>query len=348
MTELEPLHPEEAVSWYLDDRSSELNHATLTSHRARLTTFAEWLVDRDVDNLNDLSGRDLSRYKTWRGDGLQKASLKGQLATVRVFLRWAASVDAVPELLYEKVQLPSMSKGEGSRDEMVTREEARAIRDHVSTYRYGSLWHVFVELLLCGIRVGSIHSLDVDDYQVSEESDGMKLCLRHRPDAETTLKNGEEAERDIAVTTTTATVLDDWLANKRPDVEDEHGREPLVATEQGRAAKQTLRNLSYKLSRPCFYQGDCPHDRDPDDCDATVRGGAHAHRCPSSKSPHPWRRGVITRLLQNEDAPDDAVTGRYDVSHDVLDKHYDRRSNEEKMESRRKWAESLEDDLNDS
>lgn len=57
-----------------------------------------------------------------------------------------------------------MGKSEGSRDVMVDGEEARQIRDYLREFRYASLWHTYVELLLSGVRVGSIHSLDVPDY----------------------------------------------------------------------------------------------------------------------------------------------------------------------------------------
>lgn len=339
--DLEPIDPHDAVEWYLEDKRDEYSDSTVEAQSYRLAIFADWLVDeRDIENLNEITGRDLMRYKTWRGQDLAKASLKGQLATVRVFLRWSSQIDAVPERLYEKVQLPTMGKSEGSRDVMVDGDEARQIRAYLSEFRYASLWHTYVELLLSGLRVGSIHSLDIPDYDPEEQS----LQVVHRPETGTTLKNGEEAERKIAITDKAATVIDDWLAHQRPDVEDNYGRKPLLATKQGRAAKQTLRTISYKITRPCFYSTECPEGRDIESCEATVHGGENANKCPSSKSPHPWRRGTITRMLRETDAPDRAVSGRFDVAPDVIDKHYDRRSEEEKMESRRKWAEDLDEE----
>lgn len=81
----------------------------------------------------------------------------------------------------------------------------------------------------------------------------------------------------------------------------------------------------------------CPHGREPSDCEATVYG--HYSRCPSSLSPHTIRRGATYQL--REDIPEKIVSDRCDVSSDVLERHYDRRTDREKMEQRRDFIEDL-------
>lgn len=85
--DLEPMAPERAVELYLEDKRSEYAELTLASHESRLRKFLSWCNEEDIENLNDLSGRKLKAYKIWRrNDGdLAPASLKGQLATLRVF-----------------------------------------------------------------------------------------------------------------------------------------------------------------------------------------------------------------------------------------------------------------------
>jgi hypothetical protein len=131
-------------------------------------------------------------------------------------------------------------------------------------------------------------------------------------------------------------VIDEWIAHRRPAVEDEYGRSPLVTTRQGRPHPSTIRDVVYRVTRPCVYAGECPHDRDVDECDAADGNTAVASTCPSTESPHAVRRGSITHHL-SEDVPEKIVVDRMNVSADVLDAHYDRRSEEVKLEQRRSY-----------
>jgi hypothetical protein len=57
-------------------------------------------------------------------------------------------------------------------------------------------------------------------------------------------------------------------------------------------------------------------------------------------SPHSIRRGSITHFL-SQDVPVEIVGDRMDVSRDVLDKHYDKRSEEVKLEQRRGYLDKI-------
>jgi len=87
-----------------------------------------------------------------------------------------------------------------------------------------------------------------------------------------------------------------------------------------------------------MYTGECPHDRSIADCDAAEYGSES--ECPSSVSPHALRRGGITHHLNNK-VPKDVVSDRANVSKDVLDMHYDQRSEQDKMEQRRKYLDNI-------
>ena len=126
---LEPLEPDETVEWYLEEKSLEYANSTIQSHRSRLRYFLKWCNEQGITNLNDLTGRKLKRYRAWRqkdGD-LAKPSLKSQIDTLRVFISWCETIDAVPHDLSTKVVSPSLSEKENVRDVMVEQEQAERI-----------------------------------------------------------------------------------------------------------------------------------------------------------------------------------------------------------------------------
>lgn len=200
-------------------------------------------------------------------------------------------------------------------------------------FQYASRDHIVVVLLWqTGIRLGTLRAFDVEDFDAEAQS----LCVRHRPESETPLKNGSVAERSIAVGDYYCDVISDYLAHQREDVVDDHGRHPLITTQFGRMSDGAVRETVYQVTRPCVI-GECPHDRDPETCEAMESGAAS--KCPSSRSPHGIRRGAITKFLR-DGTPPEVVSDRMDVSKEVLDKHYDARTEHEKMEYRRDFVQN--------
>jgi site-specific recombinase XerD len=330
VTDLQPIEPRAAVDLYLEQRQDEVSDSTLESHQYRLKLFVEWCEERGIKNMNDLSGRDLHTFRVERredGD-LEAVTLRGQLSTLRVFLEFCASIDAVPEGLREKVLIPSVSVSEQASDSKLDHERAEQILDYLSRYQYASREHVIFTLLWrTGMRLGALRSLDLRDFDREEPA----LQLRHRPQTGTPLKNGDRGERMVALTDRLAQMLQDYIDGPREDVTDEYGRAPLVASREGRPVRATIRTTMYQLTQPCMI-GDCPHDRDPDECEATSY--AQASTCPSARPPHDVRRGAITAHLL-DDVPVKIVSDRMNVSEEVLDQHYDRRTEREKMRQRR-------------
>lgn len=334
--DLEPITPEEATRLYLRDRKNELADATISSYRYKLERFVEWCETEDVDNLNTLSGRDLLRFKQWRSQDLNAVSLKGQLDALRAFIRWCESIDAVEQDLHNKVLSPSLNDGDRERDVLLASDTAEDVLDHLSRFSYASFQHTLLTLLWrCGARSGTVRSFDLRDY----DRESQWLRARHRP--ETPLKNKEKGERLIALNSDVCRVLNDYIDHNREDVTDEHGRDPLLTTRFGRVSKSTIRETCYRWTHPCRYNGgECPHGRDTESCQALTPPDKAPSVCPSSRSPHAWRRGAITHHL-SEDVPIDVVSDRMNVSREVLDAHYDRRSEEVKVEQRRDYLEGV-------
>lgn len=331
MSGLEPITPAEAVTLYLSHREPELSEKSVMNHRYRLNSFVEWCQTHGIENLNELSGRDLHQFRTWRREqGITKVTLRGQLATLRVFLEFCANIDAVEPGMRERVLLPEVNPEEASKDEKLEEDHANDLLDYLQRFQYASREHVIVAILWhTGIRLGSLRAFDLGDY----DRDDMCLDLNHRPETETPLKNGKAAERSIAVGEHYCEIIDDYIEYHRDDVVDDYGRRPLITSREGRLSGTAVRDAVYKITRPCLY-GACPHDRDPDVCEAMDHD--RASRCPSSRSPHGIRRGSITSHLR-DGTPEEIVSDRMNVSGDVLDQHYDRRTEREKMQLRRQF-----------
>ncbi|QDX39842.1 tyrosine-type recombinase/integrase [Salarchaeum sp. JOR-1] len=345
---LEALGPDEARQLYLEARQDELTADTREGQDYRLRAFVAWCEEEGIENMNDLNGRDLYKYRVWRREGgytgqeLRNVTLRGDLATIRAFLRFCGEVDAVGEELFTQVPLPQVSHGEDVSETTLDPDRAKAILDYLAQYHYASRNHVVLLVLWnTGCRIGALRALDLRDLDLDGDrpnAGGPAVHFVHRPDTGTGLKNDEKSERWNGISEYVAGVLRDYLAGPRHEVEDDHGREPLVTTRQGRIARSTVRDVLYRVTRPCWLGEECPHDRDPAECVATETG--KMSKCPSSRSPHDARSGRVT-AYRLADVPRVVVSDRMDASERVLDKHYDRRSERQRAEQRREHLEGL-------
>lgn len=347
MHEYESITPEEARDWYVEDREDELAEATLKAHQYRLAPFLEWCELEGIEELRALGGRDFSKYKIWRKNSKghpNNVTLNTQLCTLRVFIKWAGKRELVPRDLYEYIDPPRMAPNEDVRTVTLGPEEAADLLHHLRTFEYASRDHLMVELLWSvGMRQGALRALDLEDYVPNppsgDDANGPYLCVRHRPETDTPLKNGELGQRDVSLKPELRDLLNDYIETKRVEIEDEHGRRPLLTTSEGRPARGTIRRAMYALTRPCFYRGSCPVGREISECDE-AQSKMRAYKCPKSISSHAVRKGAITWARLN-DVPLEAISDRMDVSPKVLKKHYDRRTTTQQMESRRAYFDSL-------
>lgn len=335
---LQPIEPSEAVELHLESASSELSEESLYARRSQLRQFLDWCDGDDdgpsrVSDMTELTGRDLLRYKYWRQEDVNVVTLRTSLYHLRAFLRFCTTIDAVPQSLPEKVDMPMLDRGEKARDTTLSVAAADEIRSHLHRYAYASLDHaLFVCSWEIGARVGTLHALDVNDLDVENE----RIEIRNRPDADTRLKNGDGGERVVTLPSETVDLLREYINVNRRDTTDEYGRKPLFTSPYGRLSKDAISRRLYYWTTPCHVGSECPAGRTPDDCE---HEGTYqtAISCPHNRRPHDIRRGAITHWLR-EDAPQKVVSDRMNVSEKTLDRHYDKRSAEEKAEQRREFA----------
>jgi len=283
--------------------------------------------------MSDLSGMDLHEFRVHRreDDNLKAITLQGQLSTLRQFLRVAASVEAVPENLHEKILLPTVPKADQANEEMLETAQAQAALEYLAQYKYASRVHV--ELLILwrtSMRRGGLRALDLGDFDPDEPA----LQVRHRPESDTPLKNGEWSDRDVYLLDRVAEVIQDYIDGPRADTVDDHNRAPLLSTKYGRVAVGTIKQDMYRVTRPCMYGVECPHDRDPDECNAA--NPRQASKCPSSRSPHAIRTGSVTAHLDSG-TPKPFLGDRVDMTEDTMEQHYDQAGERERMLRRREY-----------
>ncbi len=330
------LEPTKAKSLYLESRSDELADRSLELHEKHIGSFVEWYLDKaeEGEDMNDVTARTVHEYHLHIKDGFAQSTLSIYLSTVRQFVKFCESIDAVAGGVSEKIVLPDRDRN--ARTETLESDDATAILSYLRKYHYASRTHTLMALLWhTGIRTGTVRALDVSDLQAEQE----RLRIRHRPETGTPLKNADKAERYIALSTEIAEVLADYTDENRHDVTDDHNREPLFTTKFGRPSKNSIRRNIYAATRPCEIGQDCPHGKSPETCEAAQRTN-DACKCPSTVSGHPVRRGAITHHLR-QDVPEKVVSDRMNVSQDVLDQHYDRRTEDEKAEQRRQFLSNV-------
>jgi integrase len=343
---LQPLPPSDGVNRYLERECSDLADRTLRGYQRKLQYFVQYCNKKEVVNLNEIDGRFIDDYQHWRryestDSSLSVITMQDDMYLLRDLLQYLESIDAVTAGLSEATTIPTPDDEDGVRDIELSADRAGRILEYLGKYHYASGEHV-VWVLHCetGRRPGGIHSLDVDDIVTDVENP--YIDIQHRPEQGTRLKNGAKGETQVSIPNHVAEILDAYIASRRPEVTDDYGREPLLASNQGRLSRSCMRRYIYKWTRPCKITGECPHDRDIDDCEAAQSSDV-ASQCESSLSPYAARHGYISQR-RRDGVPVELISERCDVGADILDRHYDERDEAERREMRREIIQEYVDE----
>lgn len=341
------LTPAEARDRYLRRRRADSTKKSVDGWSYRLKLFVEWCDSVGIERVGDLRGYDMDEYFELRSAEIEPVTLEGEMWTLKMFAEFLEDLGAVKDLA-EKVRIPDLDPSDRSSDTKLHTDDAAALLDYyrASETAYGSRAHAYLELAwITAARQGGLRALDIRDVHLGDHP---FVDFRHRPDSGTPLKNKLGGERPVALPQETADVLRDYQSSARYDVRDEHGRQPFLASAQGRPGPNTIRVWSYLATEPCLHSA-CPHGKERERCQWTEY--AHASKCPSSRSPHQIRTGAVTWLLNLGWPPED-VAERANASVKTIEQHYDkadpderRRRLRDRMEQRRRpLVEDLEFD----
>jgi site-specific recombinase XerD len=326
------LSPSEALERWLDKQRTDKSESSIQTYYYQLKLFIEWCEENGFDPINELSGWDIDEYELERrATDPAPSTIHNELKTLKRWLKYLGGIGVVEPDLYETIEVPGIPEPEKSDD---TKLDAGQAIDLLRFYRTnaaerGTRAHVILELLWhTGCRAGGLLALDLQD--IDTEADCIHFI--HRPEQGTPLKNATSGERVVGISETVSDVLEEYVADHRADTYDEHGRSPLVTSNQGRPSGGSVRDWTYLATQPCI-SGPCPHDKDPAECE--YRSYHQAAGCPSSRSPHQVRTGAITYMLNN-DVPIERVAERVNATVEVIKRHYDKQHQREEMEQRRR------------
>lgn len=322
---------------FLQYKQQTQKESTARAYKYPTKDFIQYCEKVGVSITGNVSKRNITKWIDQRRNEVKPITVHNNAKHVRVFLKWMAQRELVEWDLHEKMEIPSVPEDQDVNQQVLREGHAESVLDYLDTYHYASVYHsIFYTMWHTGCRISGIMSLDLEDFEPSSHDDNI-LKFRNRKDTGTPLKNGNTGERDVTISDGLTAVLQDYISSRREQSTEEGDREPLFTVPQ--SGSRIYRQRAYRnvvaVTRPCVSGENCPHNRDIDECEAAQQK-ENAPSCPSSVSNHPVRKGSITNHI-NEGWPKEALSERVDVGVDVLEKHYDFRTNERKRQNRREF-----------
>jgi len=329
-------------------REKKLEEVGSTGQYKRKLNYLQTYLEDEVriETSDDLTSEDVERYDTWRkyeslsrDEPLADTTLRDDMYLFREFIQYLIEHRMAPVRFEKSVQIPEIDykEGEGVDEKQLDPEIAKAALDYLRKYEYAGIEHVSMELMCqSGPRKGGLIGRDVSDFDYEDR------VLQYETQETTPLKNDEGSEREITLYGDVPEIIQDYLKDQRRAETDDEGREPLLSKGDGRMSPSTLQKIAYKWTRPCKVGLGCPHDRDPEDCEAAQKNNS-AFKCPSSRSPHHIRTGYITDQ-KNRGVSAEGVEQRCDVSPRVQKLHYDLPDDTEERERFEKEFQDADDD----
>jgi site-specific recombinase XerD len=329
--------PREARRDFLKSKRQSIKESAARTYEYPTKHFVQFLERNDIEEMGEVNGYTIQRWKFERQEeDIAPVTFHVNVKHIAVFIRWCESMELVDEGLADKIEIPKVTEKEAISQEQLEAERAEELLRYLSRYEYAKTLHALLAFLWhTGCRISGAIAIDLEDYKPAYNH----VKFRNRPKEGTPLKNAHKSERNVTLSSEVIEVVSDYINARRTEITDDHGREPLFTTPNQRLH----RNWAYKnmtaLTRPCKPSGGCPHNRVIEECEAAQRKKS-ASKCPSSRSLHPIRRSSITYHL-NTGWPVEKVSARCDVSVEVLEKHYDARTHEDKRDGRTEHVDEL-------
>jgi len=310
----------EAVDRFIARNRPNWKGETERTYRKSLDTFEEYAADEGLSSLSDIQRWELGAYTDWLAEkDYARSTIQSKQKQARRWVKWLESQGFVEVGLHLAIEPLRLDDKEQTSDDILPPDElAELLTWYRDSPRYrGTRNHAMLEIVAhVGARRSGLVALDIGDW----EPESRKLAFLNRANRGTRLKNGDRHERKVILSETPAQVLTEYIDYERIHKHDDEGRRPLLSSRQGRPTRGTITNWMYQATQPCLTQS-CPHSKQRHHCEWTQQ--TQASQCPSSKSPHPVRRGSITWQLNLGRDPSD-VAARAATTPQVIRRYYDR------------------------
>lgn len=334
------IHPRQARREFLNSRKGEYKESTNRAYEYPTKHFVEFCEEHGINTTGEINNYVLESWKEARKkEDVKLITVHNNVKHTRVFIRWCERNELIEQGTADMMDIPNVTRSDTVSEVTLKLDHAEQVLRYLSTYEYATRQHaLFFTMWHTGCRASGAVALDLEDFDPDLEDKGL-LKFRNRPELGTPLKNRNSSERNVAISKKLRDVLVDYVEGRREDVTDDFDREPLFTTTTERVRRQRIYKNTVGYTRPCIASDHCPHNRDKSECKAAQKK-TKAAGCPSSVSTHPIRRGSITYHL-NRGWSKEKLSERVDVSVEVLEKHYDARTLQDKQESREQYLDLL-------
>lgn len=320
----------EAIDLFITRNRPDWKGETARTYRKSLDTFETFAADEELETLADLEMWKIGQYTDWLvQEDYARVTVQSKQKQARRWLKWLESQGYLRVGAHLAIEPLKLEDSEQTSSDILKPD---TLREFLSFYRDSVKWratrrHALLEIIgHTGARRSCVRALDIGDY----DPDARTLTFYNRPESDTRLKRGDSHQRKVILSETPNEILHEYTERERFEKHDDNGRRPLFASRQGRPRKSSITNWLYQATLPCLMQ-ECPHGRQRHTCQWTTQ--TDASKCPSSKSPHPIRRGSITWQLNIGRSIND-VADRAATTPDVIRRYYDQPDLDEELRRR--------------
>lgn len=213
---------------FFDDLLGQLSKATVAAYQADLVDFARWYEETTGERLEPhlVTELDLADYRRYLMEKCKPTTVNRRLVAIRKWLDWGLEKG----LVTKRPKIPKQVRQEKLAPRALSRKEQNALLRVVERGGKARDRAIVYVLLFCGLRVGELVKLRVEDLELKEKWGKIRVA-------------GKGAKlREVPVPAHVRRVLKEYLDDKKSGPLFLGRRGPLTA----RGVQQMLKKYAYQ------------------------------------------------------------------------------------------------------